>query len=437
MMSQESQRIEVTGSRIKRADVEGALPVTVVTREELEASGQVTVADFMRTVSFASFGNFRPQSGSSAQSFSEVNLRGLRSRRTLVLIDGRRVAKSPNVGDAADINSIPMAAVERIEILTDGASAIYGSDAMGGVINYVLKKNFNGAETVLKYGMPEHGGGESLGAALTFGTSFADGRGRIFGTLETLFRDSIELTARDFSQTSLNNDRAPEPFNGLGGPFADRTPRGIWPTFRVGSATRNNYFRPVDGTPVLTTAGPSRSANPEFYLDLNQYGWSSPRVRRANSYLSGEFDLNDTITAFADVSYYKARSTMRRQPLALNAPTSDALKVLAIDNPYNPYGSAFYHPTGAPRADGAARLVGEPTTISLVSLTLPDLAAESIDTESDVVRFSAGLKGRIGETWTWESSAFYNRVEGQEQCARCPSGRAQALSGQPQPPACR
>ena len=138
------ERVEVTGSRIKRAEAEGALPVTVVRREELEASGTTTVAEYIRTMTFSSFGNFRPQSGSSAQGFSEANLRGLGSRRTLVLVDGRRVAKDPQVGDATDMNSIPMAAVERIEILTDGASAIYGSDAIGGVINVVLRKDFEG-----------------------------------------------------------------------------------------------------------------------------------------------------------------------------------------------------------------------------------------------------------------------------------------------------
>jgi iron complex outermembrane recepter protein len=149
-MAQDPQRIEVTGSRIKRADAEGALPVTVINREQLEASGSVTVAEFVRTLTFASFGNFRPQSGSSAQSFSEADLRGLGSRRTLVLVDGRRVAKAPNVGDAADLNSIPMLAVERVEVLTDGASAIYGSDAIGGVINFILRKDFEGA--IVSYG---------------------------------------------------------------------------------------------------------------------------------------------------------------------------------------------------------------------------------------------------------------------------------------------
>lgn len=139
-----TERIEVTGSRIKRADAEGALPVTVITREQLEGSGASSVAEFVRNVSYAAAGNFRPQSGSSAQAFASIDLRGLGSDRTLVLIDGRRLPKAPFVGSAVDINSIPLAMVERIEVLTDGASAVYGSDAIAGVINVVTRKDFTG-----------------------------------------------------------------------------------------------------------------------------------------------------------------------------------------------------------------------------------------------------------------------------------------------------
>ena len=180
----QTQTIEVTGSRIKRADAEGALPVIVVTRAELEASGQTTVAEFIRTVSVMTSGNFRPQSGSSAQAFSEVNLRGLGSRRTLVLVDGKRIAKSPIVGDAVDMNSIPMAAVERIEILTDGASAIYGSDAIGGVVNVILRKDFQGF--AISYGetKPSVTGGDRTEASAIMGVSGEMGR-MILGASKT------------------------------------------------------------------------------------------------------------------------------------------------------------------------------------------------------------------------------------------------------------
>lgn len=170
------QKVEVTGSRIKRAAAEGALPITVVSRQQLEDSGAVTIAEFIRTSTFSTTGQFRPQSGSSAQAWSGANLRGLGSSRTLVLVDGRRVAKAPNVGDAADMNSIPMAAVERIEILTDGASAIYGSEAIGGVINIILRKDFDGVHLMVGKTNPKIKGGDREEGSAIFGLTGEKGR---------------------------------------------------------------------------------------------------------------------------------------------------------------------------------------------------------------------------------------------------------------------
>lgn len=183
------QKVEVTGSRIKRAAAEGALPVTVVTRQQLEDSGSVTIAEFIRTSTFSSSGQFRPQSGSSAQSWSGANLRGLGSSRTLVLVDGRRVAKAPNVGDAADMNSIPMAAVERIEILTDGASAIYGSEAIGGVINIILRKDFDGVHLMVGKTNPEIKGGDREEGSAIMGMTGE--KGRIIAGVSKSSRDII------------------------------------------------------------------------------------------------------------------------------------------------------------------------------------------------------------------------------------------------------
>lgn len=188
-VAQQSQTIEVTGSRIKRVDAEGALPVTTFSRQEIDASGAVTVAEFIRTITFSTDGQFRPQSGSSAQGFSGVSLRGLGSRRTLVLVDGRRVAKSPAEGQSADVNSIPMAAVERVEILTDGASAIYGSDAIGGVVNFILKKDFEGAQIMVGTTNPSIKGGNRNEASATFGA--VSDKGRIIGGVSKTSRDII------------------------------------------------------------------------------------------------------------------------------------------------------------------------------------------------------------------------------------------------------
>ncbi|GAA4358740.1 TonB-dependent receptor [Kangiella marina] len=167
----EAEKIVVTGSRLKRTDVEGALPVTVIDREQIDLSGDVSVADLLRNTTFNSFGSFRPQSGSSAQSFAELSLRGLGGGRSLILVDGRRAPSAPQVGSAQDLNSIPLAAVERIEILSDGASAIYGTDAIGGVVNVITRKDFDGAEVRVGASDPKRPGGSTDEGSIIFGAS--------------------------------------------------------------------------------------------------------------------------------------------------------------------------------------------------------------------------------------------------------------------------
>jgi len=172
--------IEVTGSRLKRADIEGAVPVVVISRAQIDASGDVSVAEVLRDSTFSSFGNFKPQSGSSAQSLATIDLRGVGSGRTLVLIDGRRAPTNPMAASSgSDLNAIPLAAVERIEILSDGASAVYGSDAIGGVVNIILRKDFNGAELRYGIGSTEVTGGDLEDMSVVFGSS--SDRTRIVG----------------------------------------------------------------------------------------------------------------------------------------------------------------------------------------------------------------------------------------------------------------
>ena len=416
------EEVLVTGSNIRRSVNDGVVPVSVIGEEAMEVRGALLPVDLLSSLpSVVNLPENETRLGSSGArgDNANINMRNMGATATLVLVNGRRMAINPmtaGLSQAVNVNQLPTQGVDRIEVLRDGASSIYGSDAVGGVINYIMRREFDGVEVSLQQGGTEHGGGGNTQLALTFGsTSFADGRGRFIGSLEALNRDSIKLTDRDFSKTSFNSDRAPAPFNNVGGDFDGRSARGYWPTFRVGTATANNYFRPVNGVPTLTTAAPNRTANPEFYLDLNQFGFASPEVKRGNAYLAGEYDLTDNVTAFAEFGYYMARSTMQRQPLALNGPTSDKLVTMPVDSPYNPYGSRFYHPTGAANADGSPRLTGTPRTVGFTQMTLAGLSPEVIETDSDVLRFTTGLKGSIGETWTWETSLFYNEVNGDDQ----------------------
>jgi iron complex outermembrane receptor protein len=182
--------VQVTGSRLKRAGIEGATPVVVIDRARIDASGDITVAELLRDSTLSTFGNFRPQSGSTAQSLATVDLRGLGSGRTLVLIDGRRAPTNPmSASSGSDLNAIPLAAVDRIEILADGASAVYGSDAIGGVVNIILRRDFDGAELRYGRGSSEVEGGDLEDISVVFGAT--GDRSRIVGGFSSSKRGMV------------------------------------------------------------------------------------------------------------------------------------------------------------------------------------------------------------------------------------------------------
>ncbi len=308
-LAQDAQRIEVTGSRIKRADAEGSLPITTISREELEASGTTTVAEFMRTVTFASAGNFRPQSGSSAQSFAGVDLRGLGSARTLVLIDGRRLPKAPNVGDSVDLNSVPMAAIERVEILTDGASAVYGSDAIGGVINFITRKDFEGVQLTVGRTDPESDGGSKEEVGGIFGLN--SDKGRMLAGFSHTARGMVYTRQRPWGQS-------------LGG-----------------SSYGNNYQVVVDGVPtgpLIPVPGACNDPNFSEYSGRCRYNFNAVAADEASTnnqavFVRGQYNISDDWSLYSNASYSRLGSFGRYAPVPGNV-TIDA------NSPNNPTNGA-------------------------------------------------------------------------------------------------
>jgi iron complex outermembrane receptor protein len=424
----ELEQIVVTGSRIQRADLEKTIPITVLDAQQMETRNAVLPAELLTSLpSVVNLPQNETRLGSSGArgDNANLNMRNLGATATLILQDGRRMAINPmtaGLSQAVNVNQLPTRGIDHIEVLRDGASSIYGSDAVGGVINYVLKRRMDGVEASVRYDQPAQGAGEMLQAGLAFGSTFAEGRGRLFGTLAGLTRNEVRLTDRNFSNSSLNVDRAPAGFNALAGPFDQRFTRGYYPTFRLGSTGTSGatwYLLPANGTPTLSTTNPTTAANralyPDFMLDINQFGFASPKVRRGDVFLSAEFDITDSLTIFGDASYYAAESTMQRQPLAVNGPTTDQAMVMPVDSPFNPFGSRYFSPTGAPNADGSLRRAGTPQAIALTQFMIAGLAPESVKTNSDALRLVAGLRGAIADTsWRWESSLFYNEVNGED-----------------------
>jgi len=169
------QKVEITGSNIRRADAETASPVQVITKQDIDQSGKGTVAEYLQTLTADGQGSvpFTYGRGFSGSTSSGISLRGLGANATLVLINGRRVTSAVLADDAqrayVDLNQIPLEAVERIEVLKDGASSIYGSDAVAGVVNIILRKNFVGTVAKVSFGMAQAGDGNEPRVAITHG----------------------------------------------------------------------------------------------------------------------------------------------------------------------------------------------------------------------------------------------------------------------------
>jgi len=295
-----TQRIEVTGSRIKRVDAEGALPVTTITAEEIAASGATSVAEFMRSSTFSSSGNFRPQSGSSAQSWAGIDLRGLGAARTLVLLDGRRLPKAPMIGDAADLNAIPLAAVERIEILTDGASAVYGSDAIGGVVNIITKKNFEGGEAMIGFTAPESDGGRREEASAVIGIMGEKGRALLGVSYNR--RGMVYTSQRPWGQ-----DLGVSTYGNNLGYYA--------PDGTVGDPDGNPDF-------VIQGLAGGCEPNPNFYtqasgrcsFNFNAIAADEASIKNQSFFLRGDTQITDDWSAYLQGSVSNVKSFGRYAP---------------------------------------------------------------------------------------------------------------------------
>ncbi|AVP95987.1 TonB-dependent receptor [Ahniella affigens] len=294
------ETIVVTGSRIKRADIEGALPIQVIDRAQIDASGDVSVAELMRDSTFASFGNFRPQSGSTGQSTSDIDLRGLGSQRTLVLIDGRRVAKTPFTGANANLNLIPVSAIERIEILSDGASAIYGSDAIGGVVNLITRKDFQGAEVSYTRGNPSVRGGDTEVGSASFGAS--GDRGRVLATVSYNKRGIVftrDQIGGDILGVSFfgNNYRLPN--------AAGTGPAGVNLPLPGFNCSGNNFYETNPG-------GPGNICS----FNFNAIAANDASTDTSALFVSGDYQINDNWSTYMQASVARNESFGRYAPTA-------------------------------------------------------------------------------------------------------------------------
>src|SRR5579863_3171517 len=302
----ELQEIVVTGSMIKRVNAETAEAVTIVKMDAIKDMGITTVE---QALNLLTSNNATVTTGSNVATFnggaSTASLRGMGATKTLVLLDGQRLANNVTLGTGVDLNTIPFAAIDHIEVLREGASSLYGSDAIAGVINFITKKDYNGGEVNLNYSHPEHPGGSSDDVDLTYGIGnlASDGYNLMFSGN---FTQQKELTPgqRPFASTGYNAALGLANFNGPYGPwpgsFQDgATPANLWqvgyPTCAgnphlaaVGGSCQYLYSAAVDLIPqdtsesglitfTKTLPGNNTLSVQYFYARFNLQTWSGPQ----------------------------------------------------------------------------------------------------------------------------------------------------------------
>ncbi len=427
------EAVSVTGSNISRMDVEKVLPVSMLNTDAINSVQAMEPINLILSLpEVTGVPSNEAATGGAGQrgDISTVNLRGIGPTFTLLLVDGYRLAPHPIITTdnfSPNANQFPNYGIDHVDVLRDGASSIYGSDAVAGVINYVMKRDIIGDTIRLRYGLPEHGGGNTIDATISTGREFPDHKGHFSVTLDSMYRDAIFATQRSFSTYGDHSAQAPAPFNVATSAYNGLGANPTYTEFYVGSGgigqyqipvvptgAKLNYFYPVasaTATPTITTAAPSKITTPWFYENLNSSQMLLPRTTRFNVFSTIDHDVIGRITAFADVSFYHAETNLERQPQSLAAPGADYYKVVSANNPFNPYGSYFYSPTGAPNPNGQATLVGTPQPLTLVSRELIEMGNEHIVVNDGLYRLLGGLRGKVGETWSWELGVLYTRAE--------------------------
>lgn len=368
------EAVSVTGSRIRRKDETAASPVFTMERSEIEATGVISVGELLQQL--PSVGSSFNSTGSAGTSHGtrSLNLRNLGANRSLVLVNGRRWvngAGTRGFRDFVDLNTIPLAAVERVEVLLDGATAIYGADAIAGVVNIITYSDFDGLQASAYTGITSHGDGFTHNESALWGKSGDWGSALVSATVSR--NNQILAGDRDFSRAPLQGLSRNTP----AGRFKNSTPvngfgtKAFVPDGSGGFRLDNPATDVYNETPDTTLSGP---------LDL------------AGVYGQLRLHMGDRVT-FVTEGLYNTRESSQRFPAATPRIRGGDGMTIPADHPYNPFGVTF---KGSGTSFEAVRMINE---------LGPRINTQDVDT----ARLAAGFEGDFSNAWSW--NAFYTYAQ--------------------------
>jgi len=383
-------RVDVTGSNIRRVEGEGALPVTVITRDEIERTGAQSVAELLTYISSNNSGGALSVTnviGTQSNSVSTASLRGLGGQNTLVLLNGKRLTSASgeiNGVYGVNLDSIPFSAIERVEVLKDGASAVYGSDAIGGVINFILRQDFRGAEVTVFGGWPTRGGGgEKYNASGTVGWGdLAKDKFNVFVNAYYQKAEPLDQNRRDFSDSSVNPDEGLLAISG--NTFPGHVTTGGIGTPSFPDCAPGIFDPRID--PFL--GGPRCVYDPAAAPGVN----AIPEQDTYSLFASGRWQFNPNWQLYGTAAYTKVDTRYVIQPAPISdqftwGPNGEFLATFLLP-PSSPY-----YPTALAQAAGVA---GQPLNIRWRNYPM---GLRDTSDENEAWQAVAGLKGTM---WNWD-----------------------------------
>lgn len=391
------EEVIITGSRIRRDDFSSASPLSVVTGQEILDSGMVNLGEALRANTAMGTGGFNQSSVLSGGGSTSIDLRNLGQARVLILINGRRVASFADAlaNQAADLTFVPSAMVERVEILRDGASAVYGSDAITGVVNIILKTDFEGAELAFNGGTSQESDGTQLGTSVVMGTS--NDRGNVMLGLQYRENDPIFQVDRDWAfpaVSSLSSTFQNGSFFSPGGTFLGND-GAVFCT--RSKALGGDEVTDVSGTIGCESLAPRQTGDNPDSAELVRYDYALQQslliesdTVSASGY--GNYQLTENVNLFSEFQFSKRESVsyLDGNPGSFGTPTFPAGSFVPATNPNNPTGEDgffYFRPTST---------IGPRTS----------------NIESDTTRAVVGINGDIPflDNWQYELSYLYTRV---------------------------
>nr|WP_321358891.1 TonB-dependent receptor [uncultured Hyphomonas sp.] len=441
----EEARLEsviVVGSQIRGAQVDGELPVTVVGDDQLAAIAAVDGDDVFRSipqfgdVGFNSTGNVSGGVNSARGDVASINLRALGTGNTLVLLNGRRMVNHPGTQSenlvpvtTVNANAIPVTGIRRVEVLLDGASALYGSDAVAGVVNTVLKDDFDGLIVSGRYGNEFDVDADEFNLNVQAGKNFNNGRSNISLFAAYTDRDPVFASERDFSANADLRDRLPESWAGDTN-FRNTSTNTPWGAFTLRDPETGKPYS-LDGVSNSsggvhiqpdTEAGCRVSLGDGICLDDSNSSGSIPKryntnadrtinngVERLNLFSTFNHDFENGVRFFSEAGLYKATSNAQR---AGSANLTADRTLIPADNYYNPFG-----PVGSPNRIEGIGTPEEGLDVELRRYRLVDAGPREIEVKNTNWRLLGGLRGEF-KGFDWESAIVYSEAETNDTTSR-------------------